>query len=719
MRLTARPKPAYAHGAVPEARDATLLTRIEELHRAVPISVAHRDLLRELGSEFVYARPLGGPGENIGWLVLVRFGSVLESRFGFTREIPLLYSPFADLQIRTTDGLEARLAQLPSERRSVSTNEVLVWAPDLRLAAKLESWSRAARVLLPMPSDNDLEHPERLQRFIDLLASKLASRDLYSARGYVTGDQFFGRAVELQQVADSVRQQEVVGVFGLRKTGKTSLLNELKRSYDSERDAGERLQLFVYQDLEHLPSLSEDPVVELVQDLAENIRRRFKQEGLRTQELADLPVGASPSDFRRALDRLLEKIADQATLVLLLDEIEYLCPPNPGPDTSGIGYQRVRQLFGGLRKLVQERDNFAFVLAGLSSSAIESPELYGAPNPLFSFARPLYLGPFSVSEADELLNGIGRKVSLHWPEDAVALAHGVSGGHALLIRELASIVLQNQRHSRSNTVQIRPGIVHQAIPKWRTAVASHVRDVLPHLRRYYTDEADLAIMLMDDPGAFGDFAKSYSDSVGRLVDLGIVSATPDGGWMPTPLLQFSYEFEKRPEADRPVSGGAKPARSVEELISADESELVERKETLRAHGGSVPDEVIVDQVLKACLGFLNRRGGHVIVGVTDDGTVVGIDRDIKMCGSVDKLLQFLTDKVRTKIGNSGIDLISVTTPRCGDSTVMIIEVLPSPEPVFPAKPVDGKDGLFVRNNNTTNVLVGKEALDYVGRRWKR
>lgn len=718
--LTVRPNPAYAHGAVPGVRDAALIDRIECLHRAVPISVGHRGLLRELGSEFVYVRPLGSPGENIGWLVLVRFGSVLESRFGFTREIPLLYSPFADLQIRTTDGLEVTLAEsLPSERRSVTTNEVLVWAPDSRLSAKLNSWSRAARVLLPMPSDQDLARPERLQRFIDLLASKLASRDLYSARGYVTGDQFFGREAELQQVAGSVRQREVVGVFGLRKTGKTSLLNELKRSYDSERGVGERLQLFVYQDLEHLPSLSEDPVAELVQDLAENIRRRLKQEGLRTKELADLPAGASPSDFRRALDRLLEKLAEQATLVLLLDEVEYLCPPNPGPETTGIGYQRVRQLFGGLRKLVQERDNFAFVLAGLSSSAIESPELYGAPNPLFSFARPLYLGPFNVGEADELLNGIGRKVSLHWPEDAVALAHDVSGGHALLIRELASVVLQDQRHSRSNTVQIRPGIVHRAIPKWRTAVASHVRDVLPHLRRYYNDEADLAIMLMDDSGAFGDFADSYSDSVGRLVDLGIVSANADGTWTPTPLLRFSYEFEKRPDADLPTPGGTKSELSVEEIISADESETLERKETLRAHGGPIPDEKIVDQVLKACLGLLNRRGGYVVVGVADDGTVVGVERDIRRSGSVDKLLQFVTDKVRTKIGNEGIDLISVTTHQLNDVTLLILKVSRSPRAVFPSSPVDGKtDGLFVRNNNTTNFLSGQEALDYAQRHWK-
>lgn len=694
-----------------------LLERIEELYQQVPISREHRALFRELGSEVVFVRPLGDPGEHIGWLVLVRFGSVLESRFGFTREIPLIYSPFSDLQIRTTDSLESRLLQLPAERRSVSTNEILVSAPDLRLATKLESWSRAARVLLPMPDQQQLQHPERLQQFIDLLSSKLVSRDLYAVRNYVTGDQFFGRAAELQQVADSVRQREVVGVFGLRKTGKTSLLNELKQSYDSEKEPGERLQLFVYQDLEHLPSLSEDPVSELVQDLADNIRNRLKKEGLRTQELAELPAGASPSEFRRALDRILLKVESDATIVLLLDEIEYLCPPNPGPDTSGIGYQRVRQLFGGLRKLVQERDNFAFVLAGLSSSAIESPELYGSPNPLFSFARPLYLGPFSIIEADELLNGLGKKVSLHWTDDAVKLAHDVSGGHALLIRELASMVLLNQRRSRSNTAQIRPGDVHKVIPKWRTAVASHVRDVLPHLRRYYTDEADLAVMLMDDQEDFGVFASTYGDSIGRLADLGIVSLAPDGAWTPTPLLSFSYEFETRPETSQtPAMSVGKPL--VEELIAAEESEKLERKESLRAHGGTIPDQTIVDQVMKACLGFLNRQGGHVLVGIADDGEVVGIERDVSVCGSLDKLLLFLTDKLRAVIGSTSVDLISTSTPAVGEMNILLIEVQPSPEPVYPKKPVDGKSGLFVRNNNSTNLLEGQDAHDYTDRRWR-
>lgn len=716
--------PAYAHGAVPEARDSMLRTRLEELSQAVPIAMEHRMLLRELGSEMVFARPIEGAYTNSGWLVLVRFGAVIESRFGFTREIPLLYSPYTDLQIRTTDGLESRLADLPSDRRSVSTNEVLVWSPDPRLALKLDSWNRPARVLLPMPDTDQLARPDRLQAFIDLLASKLASRDLYSVRGYVTGDQFFGRANELQQLADGVRRREASGVFGLRKTGKTSLLNELASSYRSERDANDRVQLLIYQDLEHLPTLNEDPVTELVQDLAENIRRQLKQHGLRTQEMADLPSSASPSEFRRALDRLLEKLETEATVVLLLDEVEHLCPPNPGPDTSGLGYQHVRQLFGGLRKLVQERDNFAFVLAGLANAAIESAELYGAPNPLFSFAKPLYLGPFNLDEADDLLNGIGRRVSLHWTPEAVAVAHKVSGGHALLLRELASAVLLNQRHARSNIVQVRPGQVHQVIPEWRSLVASHVKEVLPHLRRYYPDEADLATMLIDDAETFRDLADDYAYNIDRLARLGIITTADGGEWEPTPLLTFSREFEVRaPVAgQQPRTAANTPdAKSyglpITVLISEDESETLERKETLRAHGGEIPDAVIVDQVLKACLGLLNRRGGTVIVGVADDGKVVGVERDINVSGSVDKLVQFVTLKLRDKIGTPAIDLIKVDIVEHDEKPILLLRVMAAPAPVFPEQPVDKKTGLFVRDNNTTNCLDGRKAHEYVQRHW--
>jgi hypothetical protein len=648
---------------------------------------------------------------------------VLEGRFGFTREVPVLYYPFSDLQIRQIDGIEKNLADhLPTDRRSVSSAEIFIWSDDTRLSDKLAHWSSPTRVLIPLPNQAAISSNDPIAHFINTLANKLTSRDLYSIRGYVTGEQFFGRSAELQFLSDCIKSREVVGVFGLRKTGKTSLLHEVIRANRREFISSNPIEVIIYQDLEYLPSVADDPVPDLIQDIADNLRKALKEHGLRTLELTELPRAASLSDFRRALDALLEKIEGEASITVVLDEIEYLCPPNPIGDTSSEPFQKVRQLFGVFRKLVQERQNFGLVLAGLSSSSIEDSELYGSPNPLFSFATALYLGPLSSVEAGQMLNTVGKRVSLEWTNDAVELAHELSGGHVLLLRELASAVLKNQRHTRTTTTIIKRAHIHAVVPSWRENVASHVKEVLPHLRRYYTEEADLAIMLIEDPASFGEYATMYPANIKRLRELGIVSLDTEGVWEPSKILEFSYEFVQRPErADSPVTQSSQSGEQpLANLLSEEESETLEKKQSLLSHGRDIPDEVITDQVIKACLGFLNQRGGTVLVGVSDSNEVIGITPDIRKKGSTDKLILHLNNLIRDKVGPVAIGLINITTPSIETGEmVMRIDVGLSDKPVFTNAPVDKKNGLFVRNNNSTSLLNDAEAHDYIVRHWPR
>ena len=714
------PLTAYEYGAVAEIREPTLSSHLLDLHNDFPLSVQHRQLIRQLGSEYVFAKPIP-TGSFSSWLVLLRFGEVLEGRFGFTREVPVLYYPFSDLQIRQIDSIEKHLEELPRDRQSVSTAEVLIWADDPRLADKLAHWSSPTRVLIQLPSGIEISGNDPIAHFINSLANRLTSRDLYSTRGYVTGDQFFGRSAELQFLSDCIKSREVVGVFGLRKTGKTSLLHEVIRANRTQVRATIPIEVIIYQDLEYLPSVADDPVPDLVQDIVENLRKALKEHELRTLELSELPRPASLSDFRRALDSLLTKIEGSASITIVLDEIEYLCPPNPIGDTSSEPFQRVRQLFGVFRKLAQERQNFGFVLAGLSSSSIEDSELYGSPNPLFSFARALYLGPLFVHEAGELLNTVGKRVSLLWTDDAVDLAHELSGGHVLLLRELASAVLKNQRHTRTTTTVLKRAHVHAVVSTWRESVASHVREVLPHLRRYYKEEAELAVMLIEDPSSFEEYATLYPANIKRLRELGIVSLDSNQSWKPSKILEFSYEFEQRPER----SGSAKSSPKVSEdrpltlVLDEEESEVLEKKASLLSHGAEIPDEVLIDQVLKACLGFLNNVGGTILVGVNDSNEIVGISPDITKSGSLDKLILRLNTQIQQKIGQVAVGLVSITTPlTASGETIMRIDVKASDRPVFTNKPVDKRTGLFVRNNNSTSLLNDEDAHSYILRHWK-
>src|SRR3546814_12750902 len=80
-----------------------------------------------------------------------------------------------------------------------------------------------------------------------------------------------------------------------------------------------------------------------------------------------------------------------------------------------------------------------------------------------------------------------------------------------------------------------------------------------------------------------------------------------------------------------LTGQQEPANDkiqVSELIAAGEGDGVEFKSTLRMnlHTGQVDDKMQVT-VLKTIAGFLNAKGGTLLIGVSDDGQVTGLSAD--------------------------------------------------------------------------------------------
>ena len=71
-------------------------------------------------------------------------------------------------------------------------------------------------------------------------------------------------------------------------------------------------------------------------------------------------------------------------------------------------------------------------------------------------------------------------------------------------------------------------------------------------------------------------------------------------------------------------------RDAAELIKRGESKTLEFKSTLRwnlRRRTAEDDKCITHAVLKTIAAFLNTEGGDLLIGVADDGSIVGIDRD--------------------------------------------------------------------------------------------
>ena len=154
------------------------------------------------------------------------------------------------------------------------------------------------------------------------------------------------------------------------------------------------------------------------------------------------------------------------------------------------------------------------------------------------------------------------------------------------------------------------------------------------------------------------------------------------------------------------------------LIAAGESAGLEFKSTARVNlFTGAADKKMEEVILKTVAGFWNAAGGTLLVGVSDDGTVLGLDADMQTLGrknNLDGLELFLTDLLLSqRLGLSG--LVKMTFHDVQGRAVCKVAVEAAPEPVWVK--VDGTERLFVRTGNSTHGLVGGEAYSYARRRW--
>jgi hypothetical protein len=495
-------------GAVRPSQHPDTIRNLENLKRRFPVVEEHQVALSGLGSQFLYSSLVKMTGFEDCGFALVRFSGAIESAFGFTREVLFFYSPYRDLQIRTFRAAKSMLARID---REVTPDVIFFHAPDPRLREKLDDWSSGGLLAVPlsMSADGSLS-------FVSLLRDYIFSRDLFYETTPVQGERFFGRRQLLQSLRDDIRNQRVAGLFGLRKAGKTSVLSELANNLSADD------KIVLLRDLESLPSPPEDPVPDLLRELTSNLLAELRSRDQRALELSRLSDTCSVSEFKTAFQATLRRLSRAGIdIVLLLDEIEYLTPSDRIDIEEG-DLTAVAQLLGVLRSLVQENENFTFMLSGLTSSIIESGRLYGRPNPLFSWAKAYFLSPFERHEADSLAVSVGQKMGITIENGALEALFEASGGHAFMYRHLASRVVTTELpvdvfHRRMTRVDVL-----RATQSWRLQIAGNMREMLDHIKRYYPDESYLLEILREEPESFPIVADTAPMALGHLIGLGLV-----------------------------------------------------------------------------------------------------------------------------------------------------------------------------------------------------
>ena len=159
-------------------------------------------------------------------------------------------------------------------------------------------------------------------------------------------------------------------------------------------------------------------------------------------------------------------------------------------------------------------------------------------------------------------------------------------------------------------------------------------------------------------------------------------------------------------ADRPIT----------ELAQLPESLTLEFKSSLRydpATGGA--NKSLEQAIVKSVAGLMNAQGGLLLIGVADDGHVLGVENDLRMLPrrqDVDGFENHLTTLLEQAIGAAATAHVYVSFESVDEKTVCRVNVSPSRSPVF-ATHKGQPETFYVRLGNSTRPLGPREAYEYI------
>ena len=159
--------------------------------------------------------------------------------------------------------------------------------------------------------------------------------------------------------------------------------------------------------------------------------------------------------------------------------------------------------------------------------------------------------------------------------------------------------------------------------------------------------------------------------------------------------------------------------TIEDLIAQGEGLGVEYKSSLRwDYRENQVNKALTKVVAKTLAAFMNSQGGTLLIGVADNGEVLGLDKDFASLGAKgnrDGYEIAFRNAIDAYLGGDKNPGIELTFSELEGKTVAVAACQPHSEPVFLE---DGNSSEFyVRAGNTSRPLNVKEASDYIKARW--
>lgn len=497
------------------------------------------NVFTEAGFETTWVRE---ETQGARWGLYFKLSRRLRDMLGTSREILVWVVQSAEFQARTITQAEQLISQ---ERPRLCEDFCFILTHDDKTPTYTEEVAQTSTTHFLGFSIREFIsrfRPAGREDFLAHLRRKLYSRDLYDVKTAVRrSEEFFGRVTYCNEILDVLRSPGGghVGVFGLRKIGKTSLLLRL-----ASLIAANNVGHFIHIDIERIDAVN--PTLEyLLWSIGEAIADCYRSFRSPDANLlfGKYPVFSAISNpdsvvelFNHDLARVIQ--ISRKPIIILLDEIE-LMSPELDRSTWRDAFVRMCRLLRGLDQ--ENPGKLRYFVTGTNPGLFEKSDLNGLANPAYNYFRLRYLKPLQLSESIELLTKIGRRMGLEWEPAAAERVHRAVGGHPALLRAFGSL-MHRKRPKDTFGFRITVLDVESAFDEFLIAEAPLLSQLTAILNDQYPDEYMLLETLArGSVGEFREYVDSFPELVTHLVGYGLCEDPKTDPALSNELLQTSIQ----------------------------------------------------------------------------------------------------------------------------------------------------------------------------------
>ncbi|GGR99749.1 hypothetical protein GCM10008960_28020 [Deinococcus sedimenti] len=330
-------------------------------------------------------------------------------------------------------------------------------------------------------------------------------KDLFDISDPVSEDiYYFGRQDFTKDVSDRLRRGNNIGIFGLRKMGKTSLIKRCEKIIGTYRDAK-----IVYIDLQNA-ALYRMRWWEVLEDISirmgNNIKSKFNEEN-----------GA------KRFGNFIRKMDDGKRYIVAFDEIEHICPGIASADHWNNDFI---ELWKTLRSIqIENKSKLSYLVSGVNASVVETSHIGEIDNPLFSMVSVMYMPEFSNSESGLMIDTIGSYMGVDFDDDSKIFINERFGGHPLLIRLACSRLFQKYDSPDSGDIIITESYVKSHISSIESDLYRFATHIIFVLEKWYPNEYSMLEWLSQgETEVFADLARKHPEYVSHLKNYRIIDS---------------------------------------------------------------------------------------------------------------------------------------------------------------------------------------------------